>query len=45
MIGTLEEVMKDACKIQKEIQEVAGDNVLVQIGRAGLEVDLNLCPF
>lgn len=35
----------DACKIQKEIQEVAGDNVLVQIGRAGLEVDLNLCPF
>ena len=30
---------------QKEIQEVAGDNVLVQIGRAGLEVDLNLCPF
>lgn len=35
----------DARKIQKEIQEVAGDNVLVQIGRAGLEVDLNLCPF
>lgn len=35
----------DACKIQKEIQEVAGSNVLVQIGRAGLEVDLNLCPF
>ena len=30
---------------QKEIQEVAGNNVLVQIGRAGLEVDLNLCPF
>lgn len=35
----------DACKIRQEIQEVAGDNVLVQIGRAGLEVDLNLCPF
>ncbi|WP_343019106.1 MBL fold metallo-hydrolase [Blautia obeum] len=35
----------DARKIQKEIQEVVGDNVLVQIGRAGLEVDLNLCPF
>ena len=35
----------DARKIQKEIQEVAGDNVLVQIGRAGLEVDFNLCPF
>lgn len=35
----------DASKIQKEIQEVAGSNVLVQIGRAGLEVDLNLCPF
>lgn len=35
----------DARKIQKEIQEVAGDNVMVQIGRAGLEVDLNLCPF
>ena len=35
----------DARKIQKEIQEVAGNNVLVQIGRAGLEVDLNLCPF
>lgn len=35
----------DVRKIQKEIQEVAGSNVLVQIGRAGLEVDLNLCPF
>ena len=35
----------DASKIQREIQEVAGNNVLVQIGRAGLEVDLNLCPF
>lgn len=35
----------DARKIQQEIQEVAGNNVLVQIGRAGLEVDLNLCPF
>lgn len=35
----------DSRKIQKEIQEVAGSNVLVQIGRAELEVDLNLCPF
>ena len=35
----------DARKIPKEIQEVAGNNVLVQIRRAGLEVDLNLCPF
>lgn len=35
----------DARKIQREIQEVVGSNVLVQIGRAGLEVDLNLCPF
>lgn len=35
----------DARKIQQEIQEVAGNNVLVQIGRVGLEVDLNLCPF
>lgn len=35
----------DARKIQQEIQKVAGNNVLVQIGRAGLEVDLNLCPF
>lgn len=35
----------DARKIQREIQEVTGNNVLVQIGRAGLEVDLNLCPF
>lgn len=35
----------DARKIQQEIQEVVGNNVLVQIGRAGLEVDLNLCPF
>lgn len=35
----------DARKIQQEIKEVVGENVLVQIGRAGLEVDLNLCPF
>lgn len=35
----------DARKIQQEIQEIVGNNVLVQIGRAGLEVDLNLCPF
>lgn len=35
----------DARKIQREIQEVTGNNVLVQIGHAGLEVDLNLCPF
>ena len=35
----------DARKIQQEIQEVVGNNVLVQIGQAGLEVDLNLCPF
>ena len=35
----------DARKIQQEIQEAVGNNVLVQIGRAGLEVDLNLCPF
>lgn len=31
--------------MQKEIQDVAGDDVLVQIARPGLEVDLNLCPF
>lgn len=31
--------------IQKEIQDVAGDDVLVQIARPGLNVDLNLCPF
>ena len=35
----------DARKIQQEIQEVAGNNVLVQVGLAGLEVELNLCPF
>lgn len=35
----------DARKIRQEIQEVVGNNVLVQIGRAGLEVGLNLCPF
>lgn len=35
----------DAGKMFKEIKEVVGDDVLVQIGRAGLEVDLNLCPF
>lgn len=31
--------------MQREIQETAGDDVLVQIARLGLEVDLNLCPF
>ena len=31
--------------MQKEIQDVAGDDVLVQIARPGLNVDLNLCPF
>lgn len=35
----------DAKKMLKEIKETVGDDVLVQIGRAGLEVDLNLCPF
>ena len=34
-----------AMKMLKEIKEVVGDDVLVQIGRAGLEVDLNLFPF
>lgn len=32
-------------RMQKEIQEVAGKDVLVQIARVGLEVNLNLCPF
>lgn len=41
----LSDKASDAGKIQKEIQETVGNNVLVQIGRAGLEVDLNLCPF
>ena len=31
--------------MQNEIQDVAGDDVLVQIARPGLNVDLNLCPF
>mgnify|MGYP002770903681 FL=1 len=31
--------------MQKEIQGVAGDDILVQIARPGLDVDLNLCPF
>lgn len=31
--------------MQKEIQDVAGDDVLVQIARPGLDIDLNLCPF
>ena len=35
----------DAEKMLKEVKEVVGDNVLVQIGQAGLEVDLNLFPF
>lgn len=41
----LSDKASDAGKIQKEIQEIVGNNMLVQIGRAGLEVDLNLCPF
>lgn len=32
-------------QMQREIQEVAGNDVLVQIARPGLEVNLNLCPF
>lgn len=35
----------DPNRMQREIQEVAGNDVLVKIARAGLEVDLNLCPF
>ena len=35
----------DAEKMLKEVKEVVGDDILVQIGRAGLEVDLNLFPF
>ena len=35
----------DTTKMLKEIKEVVGDDVLVQIGRSGLEVNLNLCPF
>lgn len=35
----------DVKKMLKEIKEVVGDDVLIQIGRAGLEVDLNLFPF
>lgn len=35
----------DAGKMIKEIKEIVGDDVLVQIGKAGLEVDLNLFPF
>ena len=31
--------------MREEIQDVAGDDVLVQIARPGLDVDLNLCPF
>lgn len=31
--------------MQREIQETAGVDVLVQVARPGLEVDLNLCPF
>lgn len=31
--------------MQETIQEVSGNNVLVQVARPGLEVDLNLCPF
>lgn len=32
-------------RMQKEIQKAAGDDVLVQVARPGLEIDLNLCPF
>lgn len=35
----------DAGKMLKEVKEVVGDDVLIQIGQAGLEVDLNLFPF
>ena len=35
----------DAKKMLKEIKEIVGNNVLVQIGRAGLEINLDLCPF
>ena len=35
----------DAGKMFKEVKEVVGDDVLIQIGKAGLEVDLNLFPF
>ena len=35
----------DTGKMLKEVKEVVGDDVLIQIGQAGLEVDLNLFPF
>lgn len=35
----------DPDRMQREIQEIAGDDVLVQIAKPKLEVDLNLCPF
>ena len=41
----LSEDWGDPDRMQKEIQEVAGKDVLVQIARVGLEVSLNLCPF
>lgn len=41
----LSESWGDPDRMQREIQEVAGNDVLVQIAGAGLEVDLNLCPF
>ena len=41
----LSEDWGDPDRMQKEIQEVAGKDVLVQIARVGLEVNLNLCPF
>lgn len=41
----LSEGWGDSEVMQKEIQEAAGDDVLVQVARPGLEVDLNLCPF
>ncbi len=41
----LSEGWGDSEVMQREIQEVAGDDVLVQIANSGLEVDLDLCPF
>lgn len=32
-------------RMQKEVQEVAGEYAKVQIAKPGLDVDLNLCPF
>lgn len=35
----------DAEIMRKEIQEIAGNDVLVQVAKPKLEVDLSLCPF